>query len=611
MPDTDTDSLSTPLQDPTSPAAVNAQAQPAPQQTQPSQPSLAQTTQTLSGGSSQPQPAQQPAQSQQSQQQDIDSNAAADTRPRTGMFARVLYGALHGLANHGIPGAIEGAISPKTANTEFAQRQQNAQSSVDFYKARAAYETTEALQAHSTMEHQDETWKQAQSDRSVDKMMAFQNMGLSPSEIPNDHSQDATRVAQDFVSNGKIPYVLHAPSADGQNGQLIVYDLSPLLKAQTMPQAVKQGLALVNDPTNDADYMKMNPQQRLAIVQKGLTGVDFTPAGSPGEILNQINQLSSLKRVYGTAHSNDPEVQSTLSKYDTSIASLQQARKNLLTGQKQESAINTQEKGQQAYTEAYNRTKAEQDALNSGTIPGQPNARQALIDDIGQGRVQLTPGMLRSKDGQALLQQVVGRYTDYDPTMADAYKKTREDFTSGKTSVGINSYNTAIAHLGTMFDHVSGANSFDINNPLSDVHRQLDLDKQLVSTELAKAVSNGNMTEGEKKDILEGISGYTVDSYKTRIKEAVQLLDGKLGSFQQQWSNGMPKAAVSSVPIVSPQSDATLSKISGNGNAAPQGQQGSPQGSPQGRAVRDGKGNVIGYTTDGKTMTPAPTAGGR
>jgi hypothetical protein len=43
------------------------------------------------------------------------------------------------------------------------------------------------------------------------------------------------------------------------------------------------------------------------------------------------------------------------------------------------------------------------------------------------------------------------------------------------------------------------------------------------------------------------------------------------------------------------------------GNAAPQGQ----QAQQQGRAVRDGKGNVIGYTTDGKTMTPAPTAGGR
>lgn len=73
------------------------------------------------------------------------------------------------------------------------------------------------------------------------------------------------------------------------------------------------------------------------------------------------------------------------------------------------------------------------------------------------------------------------------------------------------------------------------------------------------------------------------------------MLNGKLESYAQQWHNGMPKGAVSPVPIVSPQSDATLKKISGSGNGP---------SAPQGRAVRDGKGNILGYTTDGKTMTP-------
>jgi hypothetical protein len=531
----------------------------------------------------------------------VEAANAAAVRPRTGLFARILYSAMtglkgagEGLAMGGIPGAVEGAVSPKTVNTQWQQRQQLAASNVDFYKARAAYETTEALSAHNVMERQTEEWKQAQSDRAVNKMMEFQNLGLSPSEFPDDHSADASRVAQDFISQGKIPYVLHAPSADGQHGQLIVYDLSPLLKTPTLSTAVKQGLALVNDPTTDADYARMNPQQRLAIVQKGLTGIDYTPGGSPGEILNQINQLTSLKRVYATAHTNDPDLKSTLAKYDSSIQSLQQARKNLLAGAKEEGKNTAQIKGQEAYSETYNRTKAEQDALNAGQIPGQPSARQALIDDIGQGRVQLTPGMLRSKDGQALLQQVVGKYNDYDPTRADAYKKTREDFTSGKTAVGINSYNTAIAHLGTMFDHIQSATSMDINNPFSAAHRQLDLDKQLVSTELAKAVSNGNMTEGEKKDILEAISGYTVDSYRTRIKEAVTLLHGKLESYQQQWANGMPKAAVATVPIVSPQSDATMAKINGNGHGGQQPIYASAPGKPR----------IVSYD-GGKTWQPA------
>jgi hypothetical protein len=243
---------------------------------------------------------------------------------RTGMFGRILKGALMGLAEGGIPGAVEGAISPKTAQTTWTNRQQMAQSKVDFFKAHAAIETTNALQANNVMERQDAEWKQNQSDRAVNKMMELQNLGLSPSEFPNDDAANAVRIANDFVGQGKIPYVLHAPSEDGVHGQLIVYDLSPVLKSQAMPAAVKQGLTLVNDPTTDAENMKMNPTQRLAVVQKGLTGVDFTPGGTPSEILGQINQLTSLKRVYATAHTNDPDLNSTMSKYDASISSLQQ-----------------------------------------------------------------------------------------------------------------------------------------------------------------------------------------------------------------------------------------------------------------------------------------------
>jgi hypothetical protein len=50
------------------------------------------------------------------------------------------------------------------------------------------------------------------------------------------------------------------------------------------------------------------------------------------------------------------------------------------------------------------------------------------------------------------MQQLTTAYPNFDQSKALSYFKTRQDFTSGKTSVGINSYNTAIAHLGTMWD---------------------------------------------------------------------------------------------------------------------------------------------------------------
>ncbi len=204
-----------------------------------------------------------------------------------------------------------------------------------------------------------------------------------------------------------------------------------------------------------------------------------------------------------------------------------------------------------------------QTGADEGFLSKLPPAQANTIRAIGEGRVELSPRVMSSKDGKLLMQQLTTAYPNFDQSKAQSYFKTRQDFTSGKTSVGINSYNTSIAHLGTMWDHVSSTNSATLNIPGTQVHRQLDLDKQLVSTELAKAVSNGQMTEGEKNQILGSISGYTVGSYQDRIKEAVTLLTGKLEAYQQQWNNGAPPGAVSQIRILGPRAEATIAKIRG------------------------------------------------
>lgn len=194
-----------------------------------------------------------------------------------------------------------------------------------------------------------------------------------------------------------------------------------------------------------------------------------------------------------------------------------------------------------------------------------PVGLQSQVKAFGEGRLLLT-NLPRGKEKTAIVQALTQAYPDFDETKVKSYEAARKDFTSGKVATGINSYNTAIAHLGTMFDHVNGTNSFQLDNPFSEVHRQLELDNQLVSTELAKAVSNGQMTEGEKKDILSGISGMTTGSYKTKIQEAISLLNGKLDSYQSQWDSAKPSQAVSNVPILNQKSKATIDRIV-NGNA--------------------------------------------
>jgi len=235
-------------------------------------------------------------------------------------------------------------------------------------------------------------------------------------------------------------------------------------------------------------------------------------------------------------------------------------------------------------------------------LKGLPPNLAAEVRAIGEGRVEVNSRMFQSKQGQLLGTALTRAYPGFDQSKAQSYFKMRQDFTSGKTAQAINSYNTAIDHLGNMFDHVTGTNTVQLNNPFSDVHRQLDLDKQLVSTELAKAVSNGSMTEGEKNDILKSISGNTVNSYRTRLQEAVRLLHGKQEAYQEQWNNGAPPGAVSQVPIVSQKADQTISKISGH---AATGATAKPATAPPpGSRPVIQNGRTIGYTTDGKTMVP-------
>jgi hypothetical protein len=251
---------------------------------------------------------------------------------------------------------------------------------------------------------------------------------------------------------------------------------------------------------------------------------------------------------------------------------------------------------------AGDQTKTGADYL--ATLPA--NVR-STVQAIGEGRMPPPPAGSRSARSQQILGELTQAYPGFDATQFPAYQKTRTEFTSGKTAAAINSYNTAIAHLGTMFDHVSGTNSAQINNPVSEVHRQLDLDKQLVSTELAKAVSNGQLTEGEKNSILSSISGATVDSYQTRIREAVQLLNGKLGAFQNQWNNGMPSGFKPTIPIISPESQATLQRIGAKplgalNFAAPKGAVGTAPASDGKWYYHDAQGNNLGL---------APTPAGK
>ena len=170
--------------------------------------------------------------------------------------------------------------------------------------------------------------------------------------------------------------------------------------------------------------------------------------------------------------------------------------------------------------------------------PGQAD----LIEGYGQGRLVLSPNIARSPQGVALTKEILRAYPNYIAAKADGYQKQYLNFTEGKVGTAINAYSTSLDHLNDMFDNVANASLADLNAPTSKIHQQLDVDKNIISSELAKAVSNGSMTEGEKDQMLASVDGKilgvaTKDKYQNQLREVVRLLGGKLNGYQSQWAS--------------------------------------------------------------------------
>jgi hypothetical protein len=348
-------------------------------------------------------------------------------------------------------------------------------------------------------------------------------------------------------------------------------------------QALGKTLANPNATPNDLWTATTRVQSQQALQEKATDAqtkrnqaMETAPFGA--DKAAQINGM--MEKRYQVLHPNQPlpdeykvTADSTPKDFDRADKILQQSE-NAAATQAQRDTANSMREAVIKFTQGGGQTTGDASKQGNDYLQSLPAGRRSNVTAIGEGRVETNSNTFRTPAGQSLLADVTQAYPDYDQSKAQSYFKMRNDFTSGTTSTGINSYNTAIMHLGAMYDTVKNANLVDLNNPASAINQKLAQDKNFVSSELAKAVSNGQMTEGEK-DQMEAsiggkIAGVAVQSkYLNQIQNAVTLLQGKLTSYQNQWENGMPSGAVTPVKIVSPDAQATLDRISGRSQQTP------------------------------------------
>jgi len=228
-----------------------------------------------------------------------------------------------------------------------------------------------------------------------------------------------------------------------------------------------------------------------------------------------------------------------------------------------------------------------------------PPTQAELVRSIGEGRTEISSRTAGTKEGKTLMEEVTTAYPGYDFSRAPEYAATRKAFTSGKTADAINALNTAMGHMLVMYQNATLGGSLPI---IGGVERAagnqsaIDLanSKTALVDELGKAYKAGALTDQDVKSWKGRIDAWSPSEIQGNARSFVQLLDSKLGSYEQQWKNGSPPGAVAPIAILSPEARNAYQMITGRqpitGNAQSQSRGSIP---PQGATMKvpgsDGK----------------------
>lgn len=256
---------------------------------------------------------------------------------------------------------------------------------------------------------------------------------------------------------------------------------------------------------------------------------------------------------------------------------------------------------------------AETQALTGGGAGG------GMIDEIGTGKMdagRLSYLMARKPE---ILEAVAKKYPDFDSSKVHAYVNAYKDFTSGKTSIALNSGGTALGHLAELQA---------LNTPMSHIPHtsawtayQNKVDT--VASELAKFY--GDATIPAIASIKNTLSSTLPGNRQAAIQTQAQSMGDKLDSFKKTWTNAAPsKAYEAAMPDISEAAKDARAKLDPkyavqrvqelqNMPPAQQAQQ-APGGAPPGATseVHQGgaTGPLIGHIVDGKYVPlTAPPSG--
>lgn len=210
-----------------------------------------------------------------------------------------------------------------------------------------------------------------------------------------------------------------------------------------------------------------------------------------------------------------------------------------------------------------------------------PALRAANAKAAAEGRLALTPYLLKTPYGQQLLTDTMQYDPSYDAANSATRVATRKDFTSGKSAQSITALNTAISHLDKLSTDYEKLKNSDFptyntaanwlgiklgNKDIQTNTTNVSTDSEAVSHELAKVFRSTGMSEAEIKAWKEKIdTAATPAQSKAVVDSALELMNGRLSALGQQYNQGM-KTSKEPIELLSPDAQKKYQRLMGLGS---------------------------------------------
>lgn len=163
--------------------------------------------------------------------------------------------------------------------------------------------------------------------------------------------------------------------------------------------------------------------------------------------------------------------------------------------------------------------------------------QKAIVQEIGTGKMALERMSYILARNPSLVAAVAQAYPDFDSSKVQSYIQMYRDFTSGKTSVALNSGATALGHL----HELEGLNTAMSHIPHTAAYTAYKNKVDTLATELAKFYGDSTIPaiDSIKSTLMSTLPG----NREAAIRTQAQSMGDKIDNYEQQWKNGAPSSA--------------------------------------------------------------------